>query len=276
MSQHVELPPSISHRVSLRFIPDDDTDDTSHVDAMQAADAAPLEPTRTVVLNGGGHSAIFTDFRPLLPFHPDTTAVENATTATACEWAFAGVKSHLPDGSACWSHSVDSRHAGAVDGEGDGGSDDPPDVGACQLLPDGCELERGSMRNPATGRIQAYEEFWRPELVPPGSPVRVLVRHRHHRHPSPPPPPAPSAHERPFSGAFVRVGPWAQVVAEARDGSVRARRWKLVGGGGGGPAGGSWVVDAEFGALGNDDAPHPGIATVPEVWDVVEDYVWFG
>ncbi|KAI0752277.1 hypothetical protein BC629DRAFT_1257875, partial [Irpex lacteus] len=125
----------ISHRTSIRFLP-----------------TPPAEPTDTVVLNGGGTSNLFTDFRPL---HSDPTK---------CEWAFAGVKKYYEDGRCQWDHFVDNR---AVEG----GVEAAPDVGHCEILEDGSEIERGEMVNPESGEVEAYEEVWRDEQVPSGSRV---------------------------------------------------------------------------------------------------------
>jgi hypothetical protein len=217
--------PSISHRLSLRFESDGLPTNSDH-----------LERTSTLVLNGGGTSALFTDFRPL------------RAAPAECEWAFAGVKTILPDGRTCWTHDVDSRRAHTVPG----GEEEAPDVGACETLPNGDEIERGEMVNPATGRIERYEELWRADSLPAGSRVRVLVRRD-----------LAAARVR---GVFIRVASWAQLVTEDDAGRVGARRWRL-------PEDGQWLLESTYGPV--LDAPSPA-ADGHDGWDIVEDYIWRG
>lgn len=63
-------------------------------------------------------------------------------------------------------------------GGGGGSAEDAPlpDEGNFVLLPTGQTLESGSMLNPATGRVQPYEEVWSGVDVLPGEPVLILVR----------------------------------------------------------------------------------------------------
>ena len=216
-------PPSISRRISLRFLPDD-----------------AQEPTSTLVLNAGGASSLYTDFRPLL------------ADPAACEWAFAGEKEYFADGRCAWTHEVDSR--AAVEG-----APPAPDVGHCQRLPNGDELETGEMINPTTGKLCAYEEVWRDEDVMPGTRAVALRL-------------SGGAAAR---GIFVQVGDWAQaIVQQGRE--VSARRWHFVD---------SWRRVASFGeasewmpslegspnreVVGHFPPPVGGIA-----WAVVADHVW--
>ncbi len=214
--------PSISHRISLRFLP-----------------TPPAELTSTVVLNAGGRSNLYTDFRPFL------------ASPSSCEWAFAGTKEYLEDGRCRWTHCVDSR--GVNEGI-------LPDVGRCETLPNGDELETGEMINPATGRFEAYEEVWRDEHLPSVSHVMVLRLTDGQR----------------TCGVFIRIGAWAQGVIQ-REGGVYACRWNFTE---------HWEVDASFGDL-SSIMPAPkgtnleGTSThIPEIedstlkWEIVEDYLW--
>ncbi|KAI0090960.1 hypothetical protein BDY19DRAFT_877337, partial [Irpex rosettiformis] len=125
----------ISHRLSIQFLP-----------------RPPTEPTDTLVLNSGGTTNFFTDFRPL------------REDPSKCEWAFAGVKRYLDDGRCQWDHLVDNR---AVES----GIEMLPDIGRCETMEDGSEVERGTMLNPETGKVEEYVEVWKDEGVPSGSRV---------------------------------------------------------------------------------------------------------
>lgn len=212
--------PSISRRVSLRFLPND-----------------PEELTCTVVLNGGGATNLYTDFRPFLEDPSD------------CEWAFAGVKSYLEDGRCSWGRIVDNRS---------GGEDAPPDIGRCETLPNGDELETGEMLNPETGRVEKYEEVWRDDKLPSGTRVVVLQLRKGEE----------------VRGVFIQVGNWAQGVVRGETG-VTARRWRHDS---------AWECLASYGnekqwlpALdGKSDLnsmKYAGPARDGWQWDAAEDYV---
>ncbi|KAI0337270.1 hypothetical protein BDW22DRAFT_969056 [Trametopsis cervina] len=222
--------PSVSRRISIRFIP-------------QPAG----ETTSTLVLNGGGITNVFADFRPLLA-DPST-----------CEWAFAGVKRYLEDGSCMWEHWVDNR-------SGEGDEEAMPDIGHCETLPNGDELEKGEMLNPETGKIEAYEEVWRDEMVPSGARVLVLQLQRE------------ATEISQVHGVFLQVGEWAQVIMRY-NGAVSARRWKF---------GDRWEEVATHGdrsipaptptnhdlsGIAGEVAYGPGSENACR-WVVVEDYVW--
>jgi len=170
-------PPGVTHRISIRFPP-------------QPAS----ERTSTLVLNSGGTTNLFTDFRPLLD-------------GQGCEWVFAGVKRFLDDGRCVWDHLVDNRSIGT-------GGEAVPDIGRCQMLANGDELETGEMLNPETGKVEAYEEVWRDAKVPVGTQVLVLQLQRRY------------VYATDVRGIFVRIGGWAQGVVRSNDG-VTARRWKF-------------------------------------------------
>ena len=123
-------PPSISRRLSIRFLP--------HPPSTEQ-----VEPTDTLVLNGGGTTNLFTDFRPL------------REDQTKCEWTFAGVKKFLDDGRCQWDHLVDNRASETVTGDD---SEILPDIGSCSTTEDGTEVEHGTMLNPETGKVEEYVE----------------------------------------------------------------------------------------------------------------------
>lgn len=205
-------PPSVSRRVSLRFLP-------------EPAD----EQTSTLVLNAGGRTNLFTDFRPLL------------RDPTLCEWAFAGEKMHLEDGRCQWSHLVDSRAT-------DKGTAAMPDVGQCQTLPNGDELESGEMINPTSGKLEAYQEVWRDEVVPAGSWVTVLQLRRVASE-------GPEGDGDDVRGIFIRIGFWCQGVLRAAHGVVAAR-WQFDG---------SWRKVVNYGDdVGTHALPEPRDITIAD------------
>jgi hypothetical protein len=216
--------PGIAYRVSLRF----------ESDGLPTRDNF-LEATSTLVLNGGGDSALFTDFRPF------------RNSPGSCDWAFAGAKTRLPDGRFRWTHDIDSRRRSRDSKE------DAPDVGACEVLPNGDEMERGVMLNPATGRAERYEELWRPETVELGSRVRVIAQRD------------PDASD--LRGVFVQVARWAQVVAEYGAGEVGAQRWMQG-------DDGQWMLSDRYGHL--QAVPTPDGLDAHEGWVTIEDYIWTG
>lgn len=232
-------PPSVSRRISLRFTPHPPTS----------------EPTSTLVLNGGGKTNLFTDFRPY---------VEDPTS---CEWAFAGEKRYLADGKCQWTHVVDSRHPEAIR---DGAQPEIADVGHCQLLPNGDELETGAMLNPASGHVEPYEEVWRDEQVAPGSRVTVLVYSRGL-------PDKPSVVDNTCRGVYIQIGTLAQGVAQTSSGVI-ACRWQLHD---------SWKRIASLGDR-LDLLPNPNVDVTTNLeaikiaaagidqfrWVVVEDFAW--
>lgn len=226
--------PSTSHRISLRFLPD-----------------PPTELTSTLVLNGGGTTAFFTDFRPLL------------SDPSRCEWAFAGVKRHLEDGRCVWDHLVDNRSV-EIGKEGEEGE---TDVGLCRMLENGDELETGEMRNPETGAVGEYEEVWRDERVASGARVVVLRLER------------VDEGEQGTRGIFVMVGEWVQGVVRGSTG-VCARRWRYNDG---------WSEVASYGdrtqitPTPTGDSLSESRLVIPDQeeyggsnwsWVVIEDYVW--
>ncbi|CAK7225666.1 hypothetical protein SCUCBS95973_005940 [Sporothrix curviconia] len=125
---------SISHRVSIAWLP-----------------APPSEPTSTVVLTSPGRR--FVDVRILQPL----STISNSSSDSDLDWALAGTSSSTPvaEGVAdcVWRHWVDSRDDAADNAAADSGRNTDQ--------PDGTVLETGAMVNPTTGQVQSYEEVWR-------------------------------------------------------------------------------------------------------------------
>ncbi|PSN72889.1 hypothetical protein BS50DRAFT_582503 [Corynespora cassiicola Philippines] len=108
--------------------------------SIRWSDDPPSEPTNTIVLSVGSY---FMDLR--------ITKVDKSI-----DWAFAGTREILArDPLHCrWYHIIDSR--GSFD----------PDEGKFKKLPNGDDLETGSMPCPEKGnQVTPYEEVWR-ELQP--------------------------------------------------------------------------------------------------------------
>lgn len=119
---------------------------------------SPTPPTSTIVLTSPQRR--FVDIRVLLPL---PTPPDSELPLEQLEWAIAGTSTSSPvlnpktkevEYSHCvWSHWIDSRvnnrDAGADEG------DNYPVEGHPELT-----LERGRMVNPASGRVEGYEEMW--------------------------------------------------------------------------------------------------------------------
>lgn len=93
----------------------------------------PYEDTDTLVLSVDNH---FVDIRV-------------SRDLRTIDWAFSGTKRVEADGRHVWTHELDSR--GSLE----------EDAGYVTVLPNEDELERGSMRNPATDTVMRHEEIWR-------------------------------------------------------------------------------------------------------------------
>ncbi|GJE85213.1 hypothetical protein PsYK624_012910 [Phanerochaete sordida] len=228
-SEDTRRPPAVSRRISMRFLPNE-----------------PDERTSTLVLNAGGATSLFTDFRPFL----DDPA--------RCEWAFAGQKEYLPDGRCAFNHLLDSRVPE--------GAQPPPDVGTWHVLANGDELETGEMLNPATGATEPYEEVWREEDVVPGTKVVALQLVDVH----------PDGSPGPVRGVFVQVGDWAQGVVRTPHGVSARRRhyvdsWRTVAAHGPDAA----VMLPLDGGVEHDTATYvPTVHDADVQWTVVENYTW--
>ncbi|CAK7243357.1 MAG: hypothetical protein STHCBS139747_004876 [Sporothrix thermara] len=186
---------SISHRVSIAWLP-----------------APPSEPTSTVVLTSPGRW--FVDVRILLPL---------SSTHPQLDWALAGTSSSTPvrpGVSDCvWRHWVDSRHANDADTEAQvdrGRNTDQPD--------DGTVLETGSMVNPATGQVQDYEEVWRDDDMAAGdsststsSSNRCAVLQHHEV--------AGDTDGSSSRGVVIVLGPYCQGILRTKEG-VTVERWQ--------------------------------------------------
>ena len=152
------VPPSISTRAFIQWLPD-----------------PPSEPTSTLVLTSS--EKFFVDIRVLRnkdepcdtkgngEASPKTIKEEEeedskATLSNDIDWAFAGRSQSTKDeatgiASSRWIHTVDSRFLANPESA----------VDQAEMLPEdpesGITLEKGSMVNPATGKETAYVEGWR-------------------------------------------------------------------------------------------------------------------
>lgn len=136
------MPPYISSRAYIQWLPD-----------------PPSEPTSTIVLTSSQRR--FVDIRVIA----DDTPGSKPINSSHVEWSFAGHStSCVIDGKTHtqWHHWIDSKTSTA---------EDVVDKG--EMLPEdseGLALEKGSMVNPATGRMTEYVEAWRDvdvEVLPP-------------------------------------------------------------------------------------------------------------
>ncbi|PRP74731.1 hypothetical protein PROFUN_15499 [Planoprotostelium fungivorum] len=127
--------PLISHRRSLRWLPDPPSGNEYFVDLR--------------LLKTGGIDWALAGVKEFLP---DSTEGEDCCARRT---------QILDNPKACWHHHITSRPSTG------------PDVGSFSLLENGDSLEKGRMVNPQTGREQDYEEVWHEEHIPEGS--RVLI-----------------------------------------------------------------------------------------------------
>ncbi|EKM57549.1 uncharacterized protein PHACADRAFT_251237 [Phanerochaete carnosa HHB-10118-sp] len=215
--------PSVSRRISIRFLHNE-----------------PSESTSTLVLNAGGATNLYTDFRPFL---------DNPAN---CDWAFAGQKEYISDGRCAFSHLVDNRV--------DKGGDAAPDVGLWKVLANGDLLETGEMPNPASGRVEKYQEVWREEDIVPGTNVVALKL----------------MDGDTVRGVCIQVGDWAQEVVRTEYG-VCARRshfaesWRVVASHG--PDSG--MLMPLTGELIHDTSTYLSRVNNERVnWVVAENYTW--
>jgi hypothetical protein len=102
-----------------------------------------------------------------------------------------------------WTHWVDSTtpNAETVKDEGD-----------MVVLGDGEEVERGEMVNPATGKLEKYEESWR-HIRPLGEKIGWVLK-------------AEAPGQR---GVVVRIGGFAQGILRHGE-EVGVKRWRFMGG----------------------------------------------
>ncbi|KAH0834065.1 hypothetical protein J3R83DRAFT_11349 [Lanmaoa asiatica] len=117
----------------------------------------PFEDSDVLVLSsrstspgGVGATLFYLDLRLSLPLG----------RTSEVNWGFAGLRHTLSTSPVRhrWDHStIDSRDDGSAD-EGQ------------VIQRDGIEIETGIGLNPATGQMEAYEEIWRDEPLPTGSP----------------------------------------------------------------------------------------------------------
>ncbi|KAF8127624.1 hypothetical protein EV363DRAFT_1418340 [Boletus edulis] len=118
-------------------------------------------------------------------------------------WGFAGLRHTLSTSPLRlqWGHStIDSRGDGLVD-EGE------------MIHRDGVEIETGIGLNPATGQKGAYEEIWRDESLPVGSPF-IFV--------------SSSASVEEATAVMAVLGPHALALAQEPEGLDTSRKFQAV------------------------------------------------
>ncbi|KAI9775169.1 MAG: hypothetical protein M1835_005912 [Candelina submexicana] len=193
--------PSISLRKHIRWPP-----------------APASEPTSTLVLTS--QTSHFVDIRLLKP-QPDNDS-PSSRSFEALDWAFAGISSTTPShpsnpespAHTVWTHLIDSHAPSAPDTVQDEGDIFPQ--------PNLDSLETGSMINPATGQMAAYEELWRDIEIPCSLQCSVVLETRN------------KDSEKGERGMIVRVGGWCQGVVTDTNGRCTIERWRFVGSDGGG------------------------------------------
>ncbi len=96
-------------------------------------EGAPADCTTTVIVLSG--RVYFLDIR---------------FRGAALQWAFAGTRYELENNQVAFKHIIDSLGQGKKE-----------DVGTMKSLDSGNTEERGSMLNPASGKVEPYTEVWR-------------------------------------------------------------------------------------------------------------------
>ena len=146
---------------------------------------------------------------------PDDPGLHHeADSAEQLEWAFAGTSSSQtvvdqslgPVRECRWEHWIDSRVVL--------GAEPQDDSGHMYELENGMTLEKGVMKDTASGQIGPYEELWKDMPIESvsanGSKVSILAK-------------MGGAHD--IRGMIARVGRWVQGIL-SRDGEIRVERWK--------------------------------------------------
>ncbi|CAK7214318.1 hypothetical protein SBRCBS47491_002100 [Sporothrix bragantina] len=168
----------ISHRVSIAWLP-----------------APHSEPTSTVVLTSPGRRFV------------DVRVLGTTKESQELDWALAGTSSSTPVAkgvSDCvWRHWVDSHYENED-------ADAQVDRGRNTDQPDGTVLETGAMVNPATGKVQDYEEVWRDDDLPASSRCVVL------QHES----------DKGDRGVAIVLGPYCQGILRTKKEGVTVERWQ--------------------------------------------------
>ncbi|KAI9719800.1 MAG: hypothetical protein M1812_003289 [Candelaria pacifica] len=193
--------PSISLRKHIRWPP-----------------APASEPTSTLVLTS--QASHFVDVRLLIP-EPNGNPASASNISTkpfeALDWAFAGTSATTPSPRAnpdtpahtLWTHLIDSQTPDAPETVRDKGDIFPQ--------ANGDSLETGSMINPATGEVAAYEELWTELEVPPSLHFSVVLKTR------------TKNWEGGERGMIVRVGGWCQGILTDTNGRCTIERWRFGG-----------------------------------------------
>ncbi|KAF4552281.1 Hypothetical protein D9617_10g072620 [Elsinoe fawcettii] len=197
---------------------------------MSESDEVPTEPTSTLVLTSS--SRRFIDIRINLPKPDEPDLPNEGGPLSRLQWAFAGT-SHTslrpssdptiaPTLHCTWHHWIDSHAPPCRD-------DEVKDSGDLFPQPDGRSLETGTMLNPATGKVEAYEEMWSDGHVTPigkeeGKRAVILDLRE-----------VDAGGREWAKGMVVRVGKWVQgIVKVVREGGgegmveVSCERWEYA------------------------------------------------
>ncbi|KIJ60924.1 hypothetical protein HYDPIDRAFT_116612 [Hydnomerulius pinastri MD-312] len=149
--------PTVQTRLSIARPPSPPTEDS---DVLVLSSRSTLHDSSTV-----GSSVLYLDLRLFLP----------VTKSASINWAFAGLRETIPlleeQAEAVryrWEHTIDSH-----------GSGEPPDEGTMvkRIEENGeeVEVETGVGLNPETGKMGPYEEVWKEQNIPPGTPFAFLM-----------------------------------------------------------------------------------------------------
>ncbi|KAH0834066.1 hypothetical protein J3R83DRAFT_11350 [Lanmaoa asiatica] len=151
--------PVIQKRVSIARPPAPPTEDSN----VLVLNSRPTLPDSSIV----GAKVLYLDLRVSLP----------TTEPVRINLAFAGLRETIPLGGEeenavryHWKHTIDSH-----------GSDEPPDEGTMVKCEDkngeSIEIETGAGIDPETGKMGPYEEVWKSEYIPLGTPFAFLTSH---------------------------------------------------------------------------------------------------
>jgi hypothetical protein len=235
------------------------------------------EPTSTLVLTSPGSK--YLDIRILKPpTASDPTLPNEGGPMSRLEWAFAGTtrSSTVPTSDygpqpthirhSIWEHWVDSRVAW--------GAPLVADEGDMYPQADGRTLELGTMVNPATGVLTAYEEMWRDvaAVATGADKVKYCVV---------------ITMDDPVNrarGMVARIGQWCQGLLKIGD-ETTVERWEYVAGGTkeGEVAEGDWTRCVRLGQRflpcaaafkAEELAPGSVVKHGEMVWVVQEKYEW--
>lgn len=242
-------PPTISERISFRWLPD-----------------PPSEPTTTLVLTSPkGHfvdvrifklSSKISSAQLSTPQNPNAEPASSGSSTSLhhnLQWAFAGLATHSTTATGQskgeWLHLVDSKHPAGFQ-----------DSGVFEDLPDGDSLECGVMLDDELGREREYEEVWRDWEADPRT-FRVWELQRRDGEGD------TKQREGGVQGYFISMGlSAAGIVKNSGTGDLGVTKWSKNDG--------TWVREHALGEILNW-LPTPGTeadshAPEPYAWKIIE------